>query len=128
MKRKTIISLVVATGMAAPALTLASDFGGGWMHDKHTGTLSWTQAPDAVRHQGDAENTVQTPSGFGGGLVRNKDTGTVYSIHAPKVNQQADSHGQEAGRPTGFGGGWAKDKSSNTLSYRPEEVPQTAYD
>ena len=128
MKRKTIISLIAATGMAAPALSaLASDFGGGWIHDKHTGTLSWTLAPESVRHQGDSENAGQKLNNFGGGLVQDRYTGTVYSSQAPQLERQADFHG-EAGRPNSFGGGWVQDKSSNTLSYRPEEIRQTAFD
>ncbi len=128
MKHKTIISLIAATGMAAPALSaLASDFGGGWIHDKNTGTLSWTMAPESVRNQGNSENAGQKPNSFGGGLVQDRYTGTVYSTQAPKVDRQADSHGA-TGRPNSFGGGWVKDKSYNTLSYRPEEIKQTAYD
>jgi hypothetical protein len=128
MKHKTIISLIAATGMAAPALSaLASGFGGGWMHDKHTGTLSWTLAPEPVRHQGDSGNARQKLNSFGGGLVQDKSSGTLYSTRVPQLERQADGHG-EAGRPNSFGGGWVKDKSSNTLSYRPEEIQQNAYD
>jgi hypothetical protein len=128
MKHKTIISLIAATGMAAPALSaLASGFGGGWMHDKHTGTLYSTLAPEPVRHQGDSENAGQKLNSFGGGLVQDKYSGTLYSTQSPQMGRQADSHGKTGG-PNSFGGGWVKDKSSNTLSYRPEEIRQTAYD
>jgi hypothetical protein len=135
MKRPTLMSLVIAAGISLPAMNaVASGFGGGWKHDKHTGTLYWSLAPEPVtRHEATSHGkSSEHLSNPGGAWVYDDHTDTVHWSMAPDRNGVAASpHGQQARNPNSFGRGWAHDVHTGTLSYNPASYGDrqvTAYD
>ena len=83
MKYRMLMNMMVGAGMVtAPLLVTASGFGGGWMHNKGTGTLYYSHAPDHGHQQADAERHQSVRlNGFGGGWVHDPSSRTIsYSL------------------------------------------------
>jgi len=70
------ISLVVG-----PLNAMASDFGGGLMRDKSTGTTYNSHAGYTSMEQSGTNKANSEPNSFGGGLVQDKLTGTSFSYN-----------------------------------------------
>jgi len=80
MKHQTMIKLITVTGLLlGPLNASASGFGGGWVHDPDTGTLSYTGA--ASPGEGTAATDSMRPhrhmNSFGGGWIHDEATGTL---------------------------------------------------
>ena len=100
MKYRMLMNVMVGAGLVtAPLLVTASGFGGGWMHNKGTGTIYNSHAPDHGHQQAAAERhqSVRLNS-FGGGWVQDPVTRTLsYSlVHDRTVPAAA------AGNPSGL--------------------------
>jgi hypothetical protein len=120
MKYGILMNVMAGAGlMATPVLVMASGFGGGWMHDKDTGTLSYTLAPDHGKHQAAAERHQSARlNGFGGGWVQDPVTRTLsYTLAPDHGKHQAAAERHQSARLNGFGGGWVQDPVTGTLSY-----------
>ena len=91
MKYKMISKVIAGAGLAIGHFSaVASDFGGGWARDPHTGTSYNTNAPTVEKqNHGSSENhTAGDKNYFGGGWARDPHTGTSYYSNAPTVEQQ----------------------------------------
>jgi len=118
MNYQTMINVIAGTGLVlGPLSVMASDFGGGWMQDKDTGTLYYSHAPTPERSH-DASRGVHSGklNSFGGGWVQDKDTGTLYYSLAPTPERhQLISEKRQTKHLNGFGGGWAHDEVTLTF-------------
>jgi hypothetical protein len=120
MKYRMLMNMMVGAGMVtAPLLVTASGFGGGWMHNKGTGTLYYSHAPDYGHQQAAAERHQSLRlNSFGGGWVQDPSSRTLsYSPAPDRDDQQAAAERHQSVRLNGFGGGWVQDPSSRTISY-----------
>jgi hypothetical protein len=83
MKYGMLMNVMVGAGlMTAPVLVTASGFGGGWVQNPVTRTLSYSHESDHGHQQAAAERHQSVRlNGFGGGWVQNPVTRTLsYSL------------------------------------------------
>jgi hypothetical protein len=120
MKYRMRNLIAVAGVVAVPLLATASDFGGGWMRDKDTGTLYYSLAAEPGRHHqaGAVGHQSGSLNSFGGGWAQDRNTGTLYYTLAPEHGQhQAGTDGHQSGNLNSFGGGWVQDRITGTIYY-----------
>ena len=119
MKYLTMIKYAAVTGLVAGSLNAAAaGFGGGWMHDRNTGTLYYSHASDGRLHAASsAGHSKVHQNSFGGGWVQDPDTGTLSYSRSSDMGQRYATSGE--GRLNSFGGGWVHDSHTGTLSYSP---------
>jgi hypothetical protein len=115
-----MMNVIAGAGLVVtPLAVTASDFGGGWMQDKHTGTIYYSHAPEHGQNQvSSAGHRPGDLNSFGGGWVQDKHTGTIsYSLAPEHGQKQASSAGHRSGDLNSFGGGWVQDKHTSTIYY-----------
>jgi hypothetical protein len=120
MKYGMLMNVMVGAGlMTAPVLVTASGFGGGWVQNPVTRTLSYSHESDHGHQQATAERHQSVRlNGFGGGWVQNPVTRTLsYSHESDHGHQQAAAERHQSVRLNGFGGGWVQNPVTRTLSY-----------
>ena len=108
MKNRTMIS--VAAGIAlvvGPLSATATEFGGGWMRDKNSGTLYNSNAP-TVEQQKTTASTYSYRNDFGGGWAHDKNSGTIYYSNAPTVEKQHSSASKAKSESHSTDPVWAK--------------------
>ena len=116
MKYATIIKSVAGAGMLlGSAGVMATGFGGGWSHDKHTGTLMNANAPSYGSTSPAPSMKSKNGSEFGDTVSQNSNTGTLMNANAPTYEKQSESHGTQVTRNS-FGGGFYQDSNTGTLT------------
>lgn len=117
MKYPLIIKSIAGAGLLLGSLNAtASGFGGGWVHDSTTGTLTNTNAPSYASSRSTSAMKSIRGSEFSDGWARDTNTGTLFNANAPSYATQATDSGDRNTVLNSFGGGWGHD-SSGTLTY-----------
>ena len=117
MKYATIIKSVAGAGMLlGSAGVMATGFGGGWSHDKHTGTLVNNNAPSYESTSPAAGMKSKKGSGFGEGVSQSSNTGTLINANVPAYEKQPKAGGDKQVTRNSFGDGWYQDSNTGTLT------------
>lgn len=117
MKYSTIIKSVAGAGLLlGSAGVMATGFGGGWAHDKHTGTLMNTNAPSYESTAPAASMKSKKGSEFAEGVSQNSNTGTLMNANVPSSEKQSGSHGKLQVTRNSFADGWYQDSNTGTLT------------
>jgi hypothetical protein len=89
MKNHTMINLTAGAALILGPLTAsATEFGGGWMRDKNSGTIYNANAPTV--EQGSSQRADAYKNSFGGGWAHDS-SGILYKSDMPTVDSQAHS-------------------------------------
>jgi len=96
MKLHTMINMIAGIGLVVgPLNAMASDFGGGLVRDKNTGTTYNANAGyNMTQHSGTSKANSE-PNSYGGGLVQNKLTGTTYNSNAGYARMEQSHTAEE---------------------------------
>jgi hypothetical protein len=112
-----IIKSVAGAGMLlGSAGVMATGFGGGWMHDKHTGTLVNTNAPSYESTGPAASMKSKKGSEFGDGVTLNSNTGTLMNSNVPAVVKQPRAESNRQVTRNSHGGSWYQDSNTGTFT------------
>jgi hypothetical protein len=112
MTIKTIAGAAILLGSAG---VMATGFGGGWSHDKHTGTLVNSNAPSYESTSPAASMKSKKGSEFAKGVSQNSNTGTLMNANVHSHQKQSQSHDTKVTRNS-FGGGLYQDSNTGTLT------------